>query len=92
MSIEASFREFHSDNPHVADRLEDMAAVWFRAGHDVVGIGMLWEALRWVEGTQTLSEDAYRLNNNFRSHYARLLLERHPEWAGRIKTRELRAA
>lgn len=90
--IEAAFRKFHTDNPHVADKLEKMAAEWFASGHDHVAIKMLWEALRWQEGIRVAAVDTFRLNNNYTARYARLLIERRPEWASRIKTRELRAA
>lgn len=90
--IEAAFRKFHADNPHVADKLEAMAAEWFSKGHPTVAIKMLWEALRWQQGISVETSDAYRLNNNYTARYARLLIQRRPEWAARIKTRELRAA
>jgi len=89
-SLQEQFERFHQDNPRVYTVLEQLARRWL-AGHSQVGIGMLWEVMRWQLGVETNTTD-YRLNNNHRSRYARLLLAEHPEWAGRIKTRELRAA
>ncbi len=89
-SLQAAFEKFHADNPRVYEVLEDLAGAWL-AEHASIGVGMLWEVMRWELGTRTTATD-YRLNNNYRSRYARLLLARHPEWTGRIKTRELRAA
>ena len=31
----------------------------------------------------------WRLDNTFTAYYARLMLDRHPEWQGRIETRSL---
>jgi uncharacterized protein YbaP (TraB family) len=78
----------------VLTTLEDMAQKWFDQGNAQVGIGMLWEAMRWLAGTQTNVNqlDLYRLNNSYRSRYVRLLIQRNPEWADRFHTRELRAA
>jgi hypothetical protein len=90
-SIRAAFERFHRDNPHVLAELENLAQVWWNAGHRRCAIGMLWEKLRWETGI-TSTEHQPSLNNNFRAHYARLILERHPDWdrAGFIDTRGLR--
>lgn len=91
MSIQTRFEDFHHDNPQVLLELERLAEQWFSAGHLKCGLKMLWEVLRWELGLRTRGDDGFRLNNNFTSRYARLLVERHPEWDGRIETRELRA-
>lgn len=89
-TIAERFAAFHEANPHVADALEQLADQWLRT-HRRVGLKALMERLRWEAGVQTTSLD-YRLNNSFTSHYARLLIERRPEWRTAIETRELRAA
>jgi uncharacterized protein YbaP (TraB family) len=93
-SIQRRFEAFHQANPHVLTTLEDMARKWFDQGNAQVGIGMLWEAMRWLAGTQTNVNqlDLYRLNNNYRSRYVRLMIQRNPQWVDRFHTRELRAA
>jgi hypothetical protein len=88
--LQAAFEEFHRNNPHVYEVLESLASEWL-AGRQVVGIGMLWEVMRWRIGVQSTG-DEYQLNNSYRSRYARLLLANHPEWTGRIRTRQLQAA
>lgn len=90
--IQARFEEFHRKNPHVYEILEELAAEWL-AGHQAVGVKMLWEVLRWRLGVRTdVDEAEYRLCNDYTSRYARLLIAKHPEWADRIHTRQLRAA
>ncbi|TCJ23049.1 hypothetical protein [Nocardioides jejuensis] len=84
------FAEFHRQNPWVLAAIERLIGEWIRAGHVRVGIGAVWERIRWEYGMTT--GDTFKANNNHRSHYARLVLERHPEWASAIETRELRAA
>lgn len=92
-TITERFNRFHEDNPQVANDLERMAREWFAAGNRRVSVQMLWEVLRWVKGAQGVkTEEPYRLNDNFRGRYARLLIARNPEWADRINTRELRTA
>ena len=88
--LQDRFERFHEENPHVYLELESLARQWFAAGHESVGMKMLWETLRWNTGIRTTG-DAWRLNNSWTSRYTRMLLERHPQWRGRIRVRELRS-
>ncbi len=90
LSLQARFEQFHEQNPHVYRVLEQLAYEWLR-NHERVGMKMLLEVARWQLGVAT-NTTAPRLNNNWPSRYARLLIANHPEWADRIETRVLRAA
>jgi hypothetical protein len=90
LTVGERFDLFHAANPHVADTLEALAAQWL-VRHNRVGMKALYEQARWETGIQTTG-DVWRLNNDFTSRYARLLIDRRPEWATCIQTRELRAA
>lgn len=83
------FAAFHASNPHVADALEALAAQWL-ARHERVGMKSLAERIRWESGIQTVGEP-WRINNSHVAFYSRLLLDRHPEWIGRIQTRRAQA-
>lgn len=89
-TLQAAFERFHEANPQVYAKLQELAVEWL-ANHRKVGVGMLWEVMRWQLGVKT-DGVPYRLNNDYRSRYARLLLAEHPEWEDRIETRVLRAA
>ena len=91
-TIAERFAAFHSLNPWVADALETLAADWLAHGNKRVGVKALIEILRWSHGRQTTGDQGFALNNSLTSRYARLLLDRHPEWAEAISVRELRAA
>ena len=91
-TIEERFEAFHAANPQVAAALEHYAAQWLAAGHRKVGVKALVERLRWESGIQSSGEGGYRLNNVLTSRYARLLIQRHPEWSDAIETRQLKAA
>jgi hypothetical protein len=86
LSIAERFEMFHAANPHVAQALESLAAQWLRR-HKRASMKALFERLRWESGLQTHGE-AYRLNNNYTAHYARLLIERRPEWRDAFEIRE----
>lgn len=88
-TIQDQFVNFHRLNPWVLDALESLTADYLSGGAKRVGIGMLFEVLRWryVRATEG---DEFHLNNNFRSRYVRLLIERHPEWSPAFEVRTLR--
>lgn len=90
-SIQQAFEDFHALNPWVLRHLEALTEDCVAKGFRRVGIGMLFELLRWRYGQATRG-DAFRLNNNYRSRYVRLLIDRHPHWAPLFETRALRAA
>lgn len=89
LSIEERFTLFHETHPEVYDRLVAWARQWVDAGHSKVGIGMLWEKLRWETGIGDPA-GVYRLNNDFRSHMARLIMDREPDLVDVFETRALR--
>lgn len=80
------FAEFHADNPHVYYQLKRLALAQRRAGNDRGSINQLFEVLRWQVSMSTAGDD-FKLNNNWRSFYARLLMEQEPELAGFFETR-----
>jgi len=86
-NIEEDFRAFHKANPHIYRILRKMALEYKRAGNEHCGIKMLWEALRYNSGIRTRG-DAYKLNNNYTAHYARLLMDQERELRGFFETRE----
>lgn len=83
------FAAFHEANPHVADALETLAEQWL-ARHRKVGMKSLAEQVRWASGMQTTGEP-WRINNSHVAFYARLLIDRRPEWADCIETRAAQA-
>lgn len=87
--LEREFRAFHAANPQVYVYLVQLARQSLGAGKPRVGIGMLWEVLRWRFWLETESADEYKLNNNHRSRYARLIMAQETDLAGVFETREL---
>lgn len=88
--IEAQFIDFHHAHPEVYVSLVALARRWKNAGHPKVGIGMLFELVRWERGL-TLGTDpaGFKLNNNYRSRYARLIMANERDLAGFFDTRQL---
>lgn len=89
--LERAFRAFHEESPHVYAKLVQLAREARAVGQQRVGIGMLWEVLRWQLFVATTSDDGFKLNNNHRSRYARLIMAQEPDLADVFETRELRS-
>lgn len=90
MSLEDDFRQFAEENPHVEQRLVALALDLKRRGYNKGGIGMLFEVLRWQTMMQTSESAAggFKLNNNYRAFYARLIMSKYPELRGFFEVRE----
>jgi hypothetical protein len=86
VSIEDDFADFHRDNPHVYAELRALALRIKARGREVYGIGALAEVLRFHRAMETTDPD-YKINNNYRALYARLLMDREPELRDFFRTR-----
>ncbi|MCX4749248.1 hypothetical protein OG455_27710 [Kitasatospora sp. NBC_01287] len=89
-TIQERFEQFHAHNPWVLSELERLVGECIDAKFSKISLGMLFEIIRYSYGRATLSADDFRLNNDFRSRYARLLTHEHPHWAPYIEVRALR--
>lgn len=88
--LDLDFAAFHAENPHVYAELVAMARRARKQGHQKLGIGMLWEVLRWNTLFSTQKDPAgFKLNNDLRSRYAREIQAREPDLAGIFDTRAL---
>lgn len=88
-SLDDQFEAFHKRNPHILRMLHQLALAVHRRGKKI-GMKALWEKLRYEYVVET-DDDVYRLNNNYTSRYARLLMETYPELNGFFETRVLRS-
>jgi len=85
-----AFRAFHAANPHVYAHLRRFALEAKRSGRPRISINLLHERLRWFT-TIEVQGDAFKVNNNWRPFYARLLMHEEPELAGFFETRRASA-
>lgn len=90
--IDAAFWRFHGQHPEVAEHLLRLCRQWVGAGKGRWSIKGAFEVLRWerkIAGLPDPTED-WKLNNNYHSRYARLLMREHPELDGLFELRELK--
>lgn len=92
-SISERFWEYHDANPAVYDLLVRFAREARAAGRQHIGIQMLIERARWHAVVETVDPGSeFKINNNYASHYARLIMAECPDLDGFFEVRELRAA
>ncbi len=90
--IEEQFEVFHENNPHVYEALVREGRSLLARGHRKLGISMLYERLRWQVYMETHDDEHdFKLPNNYRSYYARLIMRQEPDFEGVFALAELRS-
>ncbi len=82
-----AFVTFDAKNPAVYRELRALALLLLDRGNRRYGIGGLFEVLRWQRAMKTTDAD-FKLNNNYRAFYARLLMRSEPRLAGFFEVRK----
>lgn len=88
-TLQEKFEEFHENNPHVYLTLVRLAKEAKAKGKHP-GIKMLFEVARWELYMSTVG-DEFKLNNNYHSRYARLMMENESDLVGMFELRVLKA-
>ena len=89
-TLRDKFNAFNSRNPKVLAELERMANQLILRGRKRISTKMLFENLRYDFYMTTDDPDSeFRLNNNMTPYYARLMIQRHPDWDGLFQLREV---
>lgn len=91
-TIQARFEEFHRANPHIYVRLVEAARRLKQEGKTKIGIGhLVEEVIRWSE-ERTFTGENYKISNDYRSRYARKIMEEESDLAGMFEVRPLESA
>lgn len=86
-TIADRFEAFHKDNPRVYETLVRLAREWVKqTGGRTLGISALYEVARWQLSLATTDPD-FKLNNDYRSFYARLIMHENPDLRGLFELR-----
>ena len=90
-SWQARFETFHRLNPHVYDGLVRLAYMAIARGRTRIGIDLLAATLVWESMMQTSDPNStFKLNRNYTSRYARLIMDNEPGFEGLFELRVLR--
>ena len=92
-TIERAFARFHMTHPEVYEALLELCRDWKRKGPERWSIDGAFEVLRWQWHDPRVRDghEEYRLNNNYRSRYARLIMAQAPDLDGLFELRALTA-
>jgi hypothetical protein len=86
-TAQEKFLAFHEANPRVYEAFVRLARMWVASTRGrKIGIGALTERVRWELSLATTG-DEFKINNNHRSFYARLLMVQEPDLAGIFELR-----
>lgn len=94
-TIQERFEEFHKANPHIYREIERYTLRLYRRDMERFGrvkrfgISPIIEALRYDHRLRTTSDD-FKINNNYRALYVRMLIRHHPKLEPMFERRERR--
>lgn len=93
LTAQERFERFHRRHPQVYTELRRLAFAWVNRGRSVWSIKGAWEVLRYERHIAGLpdSREEFKLNNNYHSRYARLLMDSEPALDGLFELRQLRS-
>ena len=86
-NLHQAFLEYHAAHPGVYDLLVSLARCCRASGMTQYGIASLFERVRWHYHVD-YGEGDFKLNNNHKAFYARMIMEREPDLRGFFETRD----
>ena len=90
-SIQHRFEKFHHDNPRVYELIVKFSRQVKDAGLNGYSINAVFERIRWFVFIDLKSREPFKLSNDFRSRYARLVMRQENDLKEFFETRELRS-
>lgn len=88
--LDAQFEKFDKENPKVYTELVRLTEQAYRRGRRKIGIGMLFEIIRW-DMMMSTTDPEFKMNNNYRSRYARKIMDNDPRFVEMFEVRELKS-
>ena len=84
------FFEYHRENPHVFALITRYANDVKQAGYKHYGMHTIMHRIRWHINIDSKDRAGFKMNNNYSSRYARLLIQENPEFDGFFRNRRLK--
>lgn len=84
------FWNYHKENPHIYEAFKSQTIEVIKRGFKNFSADFIVHVLRW-ETTVKAKHDEYKINNNYRSYYARLFIRDHPQYKGFFRFRTSKA-
>lgn len=90
-TIDEAFAEFHEAHPEVYEHFKTLANQLRSRGHKRYGAKGIVEVIRFHRATTGPDVNGFKINNNFTSRYARMLIEEDPSFDGFFEMRRLKS-
>lgn len=90
-AIQVRFERYHAANPVVYAKLVEVARGLKALGVEHYGIAPLFERVRWhfdIE-TRDVNKEGFKISDNFKSRYSRLIMDQESDLAGFFTTKKL---
>ncbi len=91
-TIQGRFEEYHRKHPEVYNELVRLARSLRDKGVERYGIAALFEVLRYDRAISTSDDAGWKLCNDYRSRYARLIESNESDLRGFFAVRMLKSA
>ena len=88
--IEEAFRDFHARHPEVAEYMTGLSFDLLYRGRNHYGVKAVYERARWHFQVEKDMGEEFKLNNNYHSRYARLIMRENPQLEGFFELRKLK--
>lgn len=89
VSIREGFKKFHEENPQVYLAFEHQAMRAIQKGRTKISAKLIINWIRWHEFIES-NDLSFKINDAYQSYYARLFVEKHPEYKSIFEFRRLR--
>lgn len=90
-SIQERFEAYHAEHPEVYELIRLYSAKVREAGFDRFSIDAIFQRIRWYHHIEKRDGD-FKLNDHFRSRYARKLMDEDESFADFFEIRALKSA
>lgn len=81
------FREYDMANPQIYELFKRFSLEAIKAGRRKLSASLITERIRWEVFVVVDTDDEFKINNNWRSFYARKFMNEFPEYDGVFATR-----
>tara|TARA_R100000234_G_scaffold1165_2_gene1022 strand:- start:6577 stop:6897 length:321 start_codon:yes stop_codon:yes gene_type:complete len=86
---DAKFRLFHEKYPEVYDLWDNFTKEAIIKGAKSMGSQMIFERIRWETKLNMKTNEAFKLNDHLVPYYARLWMEKNPDYPKFFNTRKV---
>lgn len=86
------FNKFHSQNPTVYELFKRFSFKAMNTGHVSFSAWAIMNRIRWECDIETISDDRFKISNDFIALYARKFMEDYPYHEGFFQTKPMKRA